>query len=271
MSKTRNYLQTKALENIPGPALDALGKGVLKAVDTAVDRRWDNALAFADEAEGDDVEQRVKSIIRRFKRELTVVGAATGAVAAAPVVGTAAAASALGADLAWFSMRATDLIMAIGAAYGHRESTIEERRAWVLAVLAFGDDAGSQFTTLLQSIEGSQVVAGDGIGGKVAGMFSGDAATMEALRRINTSLAAQVATKYGTRRSVLAIGKLLPFGIGAVVGGTANYSFVRVVGKQSKKFFAETALALPSDQGPFVARPRHLSAVPTEDDAELEA
>jgi hypothetical protein len=245
MSKTTKYIQQKAMENIPGPALDVFGKAVLVAVDKAVKSRWDDALRIAAEAEGTTVEAKVSSILRRFKRELTAVGAATGAVAASPGLGTAAAASALAADMAWFGMRATDLIMAIGAVHGHTESTMEERRAWVLAVLAFGDDAGKQFKSLLREVDGSLVPVGDQVGGKAAGLFGGDAATVEALRRLNTTLASQVATKYGTRRSVLAVGKLLPFGIGAVVGGTANYTFVRVVGKQANRFFERTDKLLP--------------------------
>ena len=274
MSKTKGYLQRKALEKVPGPALDTVGKAVLKAVDKAVESRWDNALEIAAEAQGNTVDERVKSILKRFKRELTVVGAATGAVAAAPALGTAAAASALAADMAWFGMRATDLIMAIGAVHGHVESTMEERRAWVLAVLAFGEESAEQFSDLLRDVNGALVPATDNLGDKAASLLGGDAVTIEALRRINTSLASQVATKYGTRRSALAIGKLLPFGIGAVVGGTANYSFVRIVGKQATEFFKQAMVALPalvgsgSDIGGVGEnRARHLSGVPTPSDA----
>ena len=269
MSKTRDYLQRKAMERLPGPALDAFGKAVLKAVDKAVESRWDDALEIAAEAEGDTIDAKVSSIQKRLKLELTAVGAATGAVAAAPGLGTAAAASALAADMAWFGMRATDLIMAIGAVHGHVESTSEERRAWVLAVLAFGEDAGKEFSTLLNDVRGNNtdelVPAGDQVGTKAAGLLGGDAATVEALRRMNTTLASQVATKYGTRRSALAVGKLLPFGIGAVVGGTANYTFVRVVGKQAHEFFGQARMMLPAGSSPVAPQPRHLSSVDASD------
>ncbi len=260
MSKISKYLQKKAVENVPGPALDVLGKAVLKAVDTAVERRWDDALEIAAEADGDSAEEKTAAIISRFKKELTLVGAATGAIAAAPVVGTATAAGALAADMAWFGMRATDLIMAIGAANGLTEATEEERRAWVLAVLAFGEESADKFASLLDAA--GQTAAGDGLGQRAAGVAGGDALTLDALRRINTDLAGQVVAKYGTRRSALAIGKLLPFGVGAVVGGTANYGFVRMVGNQARKFFVETAKVLPAGDGVFMGQPRHLSSVP---------
>lgn len=267
-SRTRRYLDGKAIERLPGPAFDAIGKAVLTAVDKAVEYRWDRALRAAAEAEGDTVDERVSSVLKSYRRELTTVGAATGAVAAAPGLGTAAVASALIADMGWFAMRATSLIMTVGAIHGHTESTVEERRAWVLAVLAFGDDAASQFTTLVREID-SSLATGEQLTARAAGVLGSDAATLDALRRINSSLASLVLKKYGTRRSMLAVGKLLPFGIGAVVGGGANYAFVRVVGKQADRFFRDArllpSLPLEAGDGSGADRPRWLRSVPDPD------
>ena len=230
--------------------MNAVGKAVLMAVDKAVEDRWDRALDVAAAAEGDTVDQRIRSISKAFRRELSAMGAASGAVAAAPGLGTTAAASALVADLGWFAMRSTDLVMAIGAVYGHTESTVEERRAWVLSILAFGEDAANQFSSLLTEIDTGALVGGERISARLAGLAGGDAATLDALRRINTSLATKVVTKYGSRRSVLAVGKLLPFGVGAVVGGTANYGLIRVVGSQANRFFSDYHHLLPPPPQP---------------------
>lgn len=243
MSRTKRYLQRRAVERMPSPVLDLVGKAVLKAVDRAVDERWDRARQMAAEAEGVTVEQRTRSIAKRFRRELAAAGAASGAVAAAPGIGTGAAAGALVADLGWFAMRATDLIMAYGAAQGHLDSTPEERRAWVLSILAFGERAADEFAELLTEVDSGVTIAGVTIGGervsaRLAGLAGSDAATLDALRRVNTSLASTVVSRYGSRRTVLAVGKLLPFGVGAVVGGTANYTLIRVIGSQARKFFA---------------------------------
>lgn len=241
VSKTKNYLQRKAVERIPAPAMNLVGKAVLQAVDTAVEQRWDRALRMASEAEGETAEQRVRSISKRFRRELSMMGAATGAVAATPGLGTGAAASALIADLGWFAMRSTDLVMTIGAAYGYTDSTADERRAWVLSVLAFGEEAANKFVTLFDEFDDGNgtgaMISSDRVTGRLAGLAGGDVATLDALRRVNTSLATTVITKFGSRRSLLAVGKLLPFGVGAVVGGSANYALIRVVGTQSNRFF----------------------------------
>ncbi len=226
--------------------MDMVGKAVLKAVDKAVEERWDRALKLAAAAEGDTAEDRIKSVSKQFRRELTALGAASGAVAAAPGLGTATAASALIADLGWFAMRSTDLVMAIGAVQGHTNSTAEERRAWVLAVLAFGEDAATQFETLVRDLDAKSAVGGEKVSARLASLAGTDVATLDALRRINATLASQVIAKYGSRRSVLAVGKLLPFGIGAVVGGSANYALTRAVGGQAAKFFTNYDRLLPA-------------------------
>lgn len=237
MSRTRRFLQKKALENIPSPALDLVGKAVVEGVDQAVDRRWNSALDRAAKAEGDTVEERVRSVVKAFRREVSALGAVTGAVAAAPGLGTASAASALIADMGWFTMRATDLIMTVGAVHGYVESTPEQRRSWVLAVLAFGEEASDRFLELAAEMDG-QVIAGEHVGQVVTSVVGSDAVTIDALRRINAELAAHVLTRYGSRRSLLAVGKLLPFGIGAAVGGSTNYAMGRLISGHASRFFA---------------------------------
>ncbi len=218
-----------------------MGKAVLVAVDKAVEDRWERAVRVAAEAEGDTADERIRSISKSFRRELGAMGAASGAVAAAPGLGTAAAASALAADLGWFAMRATDLIMTIGAVHGHTESTVEERRAWVLAVLAFGGDAAEEFAGLIEAVEIEILPDGDrfreGLG-RAAGLAGSDALTVDSLRRINSNLATKVAARYGSRRGAVALGKLLPFGIGAVWGGASTWALIRTVGSHAERLFA---------------------------------
>ena len=76
-------------------------------------------------------------------------------------------------------------------------------------------------------------IAGEAIGGG-----AGQMATIDALRRINSQLVAQVLKKWGTRRGAATVGKLLPFGIGAAVGGSANYVMLREFSKQANRFFS---------------------------------
>lgn len=43
------------------------------------------------------------------------------------------------------------------------------------------------------------------------------------LQQINKKVGTTILTKYGTKRGGVAIGKLIPFGIGAAIGGSFNY------------------------------------------------
>lgn len=249
-SRTKRYLGRKAIERLPGPVMDLFGPAVLKAVDKAVEQRWEVALSRAADIEAErpnaTADARVRAVNRSFRRELAAVGGATGAVAATPGFGTGVAASALVADAAWLALRATDLIMAIGAIHGHTEATVEERRAWVLSILAFGDSAADEFSGLMEAVDirilpDAERVA-DGLG-RAAGLAGSDAVTVEALRRVNSNLAAQVLARYGTRRGAVALGKLLPLGIGAVWGASSTWALIRAVGGHADRFFDRYPLA----------------------------
>jgi hypothetical protein len=44
--------------------------------------------------------------------------------------------------------------------------------------------------------------------------------------------------RYGTRRGLIALGRALPVGIGAVIGGGANYRAIRKLARDADAFFA---------------------------------
>ena len=251
----KSYFQHKALKRVPTPVLDATGKAILKGVDRAVAQRWDRALDRAAKAKGETLDERLKSVSKSFSRELTSLGAATGVAAAAPGLGTPAALSMLMAEVGWFAFRATDLIMTIGAVYGRVDSSPEERRAWVLSVLAFGEQAAEEFALLLDELDRSVAIRSGQVGAVIAGVLQGDVATIDVFRRINAALAARVVAKYGSRRGLVALGKLLPFGIGAAVGGTANWALSRALTSQTRRFFDGYHLLLPPPPPPSLPPP----------------
>ena len=240
MGIARKYIEKKATERIPAPLLDTAGKVLIEGINRAVENRWDEALETAEEtAPGASAEVKTRLIAAPIKRRMTALGAAAGATAAAPGVGTTTAVGAIVAELGVVALQTTEMVMAIGAAYGHTDASPEERRAWVLAVLAFGDDAAEEFTTLARDIglklgdNQALELANEAIGGG-----AGQVATVDALRRINQALVTQILQKWGTRKGAATLGKLLPFGIGAAVGGSANYVMLRELAKQAEEFFS---------------------------------
>ena len=60
-------------------------------------------------------------------------------------------------------------------------------------------------------------------------------------------------TKYGTKRGAVALGRALPFGIGAAIGGGANYAFARAIAGHADRFFRDLPPALQARPGPGCA------------------
>lgn len=208
---------------LPEPSRRA-GEVMLQAVDRAVERRWDQAVLVATEVTG-GVDERVAEITRAYVRDMTAVGAAAGAAAAVPGAGAVALVGTAALELGWFATRTGDLILAIAAVHGHTSASVEERRAWVLAVLAFGDTAPAGFARVAGEV------------GKGLGRRATDRIPAETLRMINRKLGRTIVTKYGTKRGAVALGRALPFGIGAAIGGGANYAFARAIARQATVFF----------------------------------
>ncbi len=206
-----------------------IGRAVIEGVERAVDARWDQALSRAEETAGRPVDERVEDVRQSFRIELAAVGAASGGIAALPGAGTATAVATAAADIGWYTMRLADLIMTVAVIHGHEQATVEERRAWVLSVLAFGSGAAAGLDKVAREV-------GKGLGSRQIGAVSGGT-----LRLINQHLGARLLRRYGTRRGAATLGKLLPFGVGAAIGAAGNAFGVGAVADHADEFFRDLA------------------------------
>jgi len=57
------------------------------------------------------------------------------------------------------------------------------------------------------------------------------------LKQINKVLGPNFITKYGTRQGILVLGKVVPFGIGAAIGGGSNLVFAETAIRASRRAF----------------------------------
>jgi hypothetical protein len=171
---------------------------------------------------------------RRYLAALTASGAAVGSAATFPGVGTLTALSA-GAGETVFFLEATALfVLATAEVYGIPLDHRERRRALVLAVLV-GDDSRRAI--------GELIGPGRTNGGWLAeGMAS---LPMSTLARLNTRLLKHAVKRYAVKRGALLMGKMLPVGVGAAVGGVGN----RIVGKKIVKN-ARQAFGIPPAHWP---------------------
>ncbi|UQX09637.1 hypothetical protein [Candidatus Mycobacterium methanotrophicum] len=159
----------------------------------------------------------VSKLQKRYVAAVTASGAAAGSAAVLPGIGTLAVLSAVAGETAVFLEATAFFVLATAAVYGVPDRNRERRRALVLAVLV-GDDTKHALGELL----GSRRTNGAWLSEGVASL------PMPALAQLNSRLLRYAVRKYTLRRGVLLFGKMLPIGIGALIGAIGN----RLVGKK---------------------------------------
>lgn len=220
---------------------DAVGKAVIPAIDKLVETRYEPARRSA--ARLREAHPNAKppdladALIRTYRKELGAVGAAAGGTSAIPGAGTAAGVVAGVADAGWTTGRLGELILSIGAAYGHGAEQIEQRRAWVLAVLGMATGASSGLTGVAAQV------------GTKGGVKIVNAIPISQIVRINRALGGRIIVKFGTKQGAVRLGRLVPFGVGAAIGGGGNVLLVRAVGNRAKDFFDDGLAGVAPEPG----------------------
>ncbi len=153
----------------------------------------------------------VTKLEKHYLAAVMASGAAVGSAAAFPGIGTLAAMSAVAGETVVFLEATAVYVLAVAEVYGIPADHRERRRALVLAVLV-GED-------------GKRAVA-DLIGpGRTSGAWVADGAAalpLPAVSQLNSRLLKYFVKRYTLKRGAIAFGKLLPVGVGAVVGGVGN-------------------------------------------------
>ncbi|ODR08840.1 hypothetical protein BHQ15_08205 [Mycolicibacillus koreensis] len=191
---------------------------------------------------------------KRYLRAVTASGAAVGSSAAVPGIGTLTALGAVAAETAVFLEATALYVLAVADVFGVPVDQRERRRALVLAVLV-GDDA----RRAVRSLVGPGRTSGAWLTDGVAAM------PLPALSQLNGRLLRYFVRRYTLKRGALAAGKMLPMGVGAVIGGGGN----RVMGRKivanthaafgaAPAYFTDGARlpAVPAAVGPMVIEPR---------------
>lgn len=177
--------------------------------------------AYVERLRGQNPDATPAEIITRLEKHYLAAvlasGAAVGSAAAFPGIGTLAAFSAVAGETVVFLEATALFVLAVAEVHGIPATHRERRRTLVLAVLV-GE-------------EGKHAVA-DLLGpGRTSGAWLSDGAAtlpLPAVTQLNSRLVKYFVKRYTLRRGALAFGKVLPVGIGAVVGGMGN----RLMGKK---------------------------------------
>lgn len=154
---------------------------------------------------------------KQYMATVMASGAAVGSAAAYPGIGTLVAMSAVAGETVMFLEATALYVLAVAEVHGIPAEHRERRRALVLSVLV-GEDSKRAVADLLGP-------------GRTSGAWVSDGAAtlpLPALSQLNSRLLRYFVKRYTLKRGALAFGKMLPVGVGAVVGGVGN----RLMGKK---------------------------------------
>jgi hypothetical protein len=177
----------------------------------------------------------VGKLEKHYLAAVMASGAAVGSAAAFPGIGTLVALSAVAGETVVFLEATAVFSLAVAEVYGIPADHRERRRALVLAVLV-GEDSKRAVADLIGP-------------GRTSGAWMSDGAAslpLPAVSQLNSRLLKYFVKRYTLKRGAIAFGKLLPVGIGAVVGGVGNRMMGRKIIANARQAFGGPPPRWPS-------------------------
>ncbi|MFI7273771.1 hypothetical protein [Streptomyces sp. NPDC049879] len=180
----------------------------------------------------------IRDLERTYVRALTGAGAAVGGTAAVPGIGTGVALS-LSAGESLTTLGVSSLfVLSLAEIHGVPVDELERRRTIVMGIML-----GETGSATVAKAAGR---TGRDWGRQVVGRLPA-----QALRRINKALAKRFIARYGTRQAAVVLGRAAPFGIGAVIGGSANAAIATATVRAGRRAFGPPPEAWPEPGDPL--------------------
>jgi hypothetical protein len=215
----------------PDGPLDFLVNRAVTIPSTSIHKHVDKVRTRNPDASPAEV---IKILEKEYLRVIQTTGGAVGAAAAIPAVGTAASVALSTSDVATFFASSAAFSLAVADVHGIDVQDVPRRRALLLATV-LGDQGA-------QDVENA--IGGSGVAwGKVL-LTSMPRTT---LHRVNKALTHRFIQKQIAKQGGLMLGRILPFGIGAVVGWVGARALGHTVIAQSR-----VAFGTPPDRFPRV-------------------
>nr|WP_271214201.1 hypothetical protein [Rhodococcus wratislaviensis]GLK41661.1 hypothetical protein GCM10017611_85370 [Rhodococcus wratislaviensis] len=183
---------------------------------------------------GESPAQIIERMEKMFLLAVTGSGSAVGATAAVPGVGTIASIAAVGAESAFFLEAAALLTLAVASVHGVSAVDHQQRRALVLSV-ALGESG-------MEIVQKATGVTAKNWASAITSRIPGPT-----MKGMNNTLVRKFITKYAARRSALVLGKLVPAGIGAAIGGAGNRAIGKGVVKNAREAFGPAPARWPDE------------------------
>lgn len=186
----------------------------------------------------------VRMLERRYLAAVTSGGAAVGATAVVPGIGTGVTLALSGVETVGFLETSALFAQSVAEVHGIPVADPDRARALVLTLML-----GKEGIDLVSQLAGQAAGKGvtrDRYWGELVTKTLPRAAMGPLVDRLKTAFVRQFAARGGASW----LGKALPFGIGAVIGGAGNHVLGRRVLVNSRRAFGMPPLQLPADLEP---------------------
>ena len=189
-------------------------------------------------------DQIIRILERRYLTAVTTGGAAVGATAVVPGIGTGVTLALSGVETAAFLEATALFAQSIAEVHGLHVDNPDRARALVMTLML-----GREGVDLVRQFAAQATGAGvarNVYWGEVITSGLPRAVMGTVVERLRRSFISQFAVKGGAG----IIGKAIPFGIGAAIGGAGNHLLGRRVLRQSREAFGGAPALLPLDLEP---------------------
>lgn len=187
----------------------------------------------------------IRILERRFLAAVTTGGAAVGATAVIPAVGVGTSIALTGVETVGFLEASALFAQSIAEIHGIPVEDPERARALVMAMVlgSAGTDLVKQFAAQAAGGPGRNAFWGEVVAGSMPKAMFAQLSDL-----IQRHFVKRIAVTQGSS----AIGRAIPFGIGAVIGGTGNHILGRSIVKASRDAFGPAPAAFPLTLDPRV-------------------
>jgi len=186
-------------------------------------------------------ERVIRILEREFLTAVTTGGAAVGASAVIPGVGIPVSLALSGAETAYFLEASALFAQSITEVHGIAITDPERARTLVMAMML-----GGPGQALVRQL------AGEALGQAPArSAFWGDLVAQRlpkaALGGVSDLVRKQFVRRFATSQGASIVGRAIPFGVGAVIGGVGNHSLGKKIVESSRSAFGPAPVAFPPD------------------------
>jgi hypothetical protein len=176
----------------------------------------------------------IAALEKHFLAGVTGMGAAAGGPAAVPGIGSGISLALAGGEIMGVIDLTALFALAVAEVHGVTINDLERRRTLVMAVLL-----GQSATGVVEKAAGRT--------GSYWGKSLVKAIPMPAIDGINKKLGYRFVTKYGTKQGILVLGREVPFGIGAAIGGGGNFLIGQGSVRAARKAFGPAPAEWPTN------------------------